>query len=246
MIVDQTTFRAALLNPEAERPTGLSDGNGQPAGRRFDVYRNNVTVSLSEALESAFPVIRKLVGAENFKVLARAFLHRHPPTSPLMMFYGAEMPGFLRDFEPTGKTGYLPDVARLELLIRESYHAADAEVADPNRLQELSPDALMETPITLAPSIRLLRSPWPVFSIWRFNMENGAPKPEMKVEDVLVARPDLDPAPYLLPPGGGAFVEALLAGKTFGAAIDAATEDFDLSATLGLLIETNAMTRIGG
>ena len=63
MSVTQTEFRSAILDPDVARPAGLVDGQGRAAGRRFDVYRNNVAVSLSEALETAFPVIAKLVGA---------------------------------------------------------------------------------------------------------------------------------------------------------------------------------------
>ncbi|MCV6593007.1 MAG: DNA-binding domain-containing protein [Silicimonas sp.] len=248
MIVDQTEFRSAILDPEAARPEGLTDGAGRPAGRRFDVYRNNVAVSLTEALETAFPVIRALVGEANFKLLAGAFLRAHPPASPLMMFYGDAMPEFLANFGPTQTMGYMPDVARLELMIRESYHAEDSTAVDPADLQALAPDALMASKIWLAPSLRLLRSDWPVFSIWRFNTEDGAPKPQMAAEDVLIARPDMDPAPHLLPPGGGAFIAALQSGDTFGAAFEAATnanDSFDLGKMLALLIETNSMTKIG-
>ncbi len=248
MIIDQTTFRAALLNPDAERPNGLSDGNGQAAGRRFDVYRNNVAVSLTEALETAFPVIAKLVGTQNFSVLAGAFLRQHPPSSPLMMFYGAEMPEFLSTFGPTQSTGYLPDVARLELALRQSYHAADATPLDPSVLQSTPPEQLMASVVTLAPSLRLVRSNWPIHAIWRFNMEDGAPKPEMAAESVVVLRPDLDPEPHLLPEGGGAFLQSLLDNQTFGAALEAATSEtaeFDLPTLLALLISAGALIKIG-
>ena len=247
MTLDQTTFHAALLSPEVPRPAGLSDGDGRPAGRRFDVYRNNVAVSLTEALETAFPAVAKLVGAANFKLLAGAFLRQHPPTSPLMMFYGSELPGYLTSFEPTKSRGYLPDVARLELALRESYHAADAAPIDPSELQALAPDVLMASPLTLAPSVRLIRSDWPVHAIWRFNMDNG-PKPAAVAEDTLVLRADMDPDPVLLPAGGGAFVAALFAGTPMGRAIEAATteaDDFDLSQILALLISAIAITAFG-
>ena len=248
MIVDQTEFRAAVLDPDVSRPTGLRDGQDQPAGRRFDVYRNNVAVSLTEALETAFPVLRKLVGDTNFKVLAAAFLRQHPPSSPLMMFYGAEMPVFLQTFEPTKSTGYLPDVARLEVALRESYHAKDATPIDPTALQHLAPDQLMGAHLSLSPSLRLIRSQWPLYALWAFNMIEGAPKPQMQAQDVLVMRPGMDPEPHLLPVGAAPFVSALQAEQTLGTALEAATAetpDFDLSATLTLLISTGALTTIG-
>ncbi len=249
MTVDQAAFREALLDPEAARPDGLSDGRGRPAGRRFDVYRNNVAVSLTEALEVGFPVIRRLVGPDNFKLLASAYLRRHPPRSPLMMRFGVDMPSFLAEFGPVRQTGYLPDVARLELAIRDSYHSADADPIDPAALEALPPEALVGSRVKLAPSLRAVRSPWPILSIWRFNVEEGAKRPEMSPEDVLVTRPDLDPLPKLLTPGGAEFVNALLTGATFGDAMDSASEasrDFDLPAVLTLLVETEAIVQIGG
>lgn len=248
MNVDQSAFREAILSPEMARPEGLSDGTGQAAGRRFDVYRNNVAVSLTEALETAFPVIAKLVGAQNFKLLAGAFLRQHPPSSPLMMFYGAEMPAFVAEFPPTANLGYLPDVARIEIALRESYHAADAPAMPAERLQSLPPEALMAARLEFAPSVRLIRSDWPAYAVWRFNSEDNAPKPQMVAEDTLITRAEFDPRPHLLPPGGGSFVAALMAGQTFGAAIEAATtasQDFDLSAVLALLITENTLTNIG-
>lgn len=247
MTVRQTDFCEALLTPEAACPKGLIDGDGQPAGRRFEVYRNNVVVSLTEALETAFPAIRKLVGEANFKLLAGAFLRMHPPLSPIMMFYGAKMPAFLATFKPTQSIGYLSDVARLELALIECYHAADAEPIDPMMLKNVAPDVLMTSRLTLAPSFRLIRSPWPIHAIWRFNMDNG-PKPTSVAEDIAVLRADMDPEPVLLPPGGGTFLEAVLEGVPLGAAFEKAAsevESFDLSQILAILIGANAITDLG-
>ncbi|MBT8459768.1 MAG: DUF2063 domain-containing protein [Boseongicola sp.] len=245
MNVDQTTFRQALLDPDAPRPDGLADGQGREAGRRFDVYRNNVTVALGDALETAFPTVAKLVGAQNFKLLAAAYLRQHPPKSPLMMFYGEDMPAFLATFQPTSTIGYLPDIARLELAMRHSYHAADARAFDPAVLQSIPPEKLMASVVTLAPATRLIRSRWPIHAIWAFNNQPEAPKPIMASEDTLILRAELDPVPHLLPKGGGAFVEALLDGESLGTAIERATienEAFDLSEMLALLITNNALT----
>ncbi len=248
MKVDQTSFRAALLDADADRPAGLIDGAGAPAGRRFDVYRNNVAVSLTEALETAFPVVVKLVGAQNFKLLAGAFLRAHPPESPLMMFYGEAMPGFLESFAPTSGIGYLPDIARLELALRQSYHAADADPVDPSVIAALSPEDLMAMRVGLAPSLRLVPSRWPIHAIWTFNTVDGAPKPAMAAEDVAVFRVDYDPEPALLPPGGSDFLRALMTGETFGTALDkasAAVDTFDLTSLLALLLSKGAIIRIG-
>lgn len=247
MIVDQTDFRRAILDPKIERPDGLSDGNGQAAGRRFDVYRNNVAVSLAEALETAFPTIAKLVGTQNFNVLAGIFLRQHPPSSPLMMFYGQEMPGFLENFEPAKALGYLPDIARLEVAMRESYHAADHTAVDPKAF-EIAPDMLMASKLEFAASLRLIRSRFPIHGIWRFNHIEGAPKPANAPEDVVILRVEMDPEPHVLPAGGGAFIAALLDEKTLGGAHEAAsteTPDFDLAQTLSILIGAGAITTIG-
>ena len=243
----QSEFTRAILDPGLPAPAGLTNPDGVAATKRFDVYRNNVAVSLIDALETAFPVIRKLVSEANFKMLAGVYLRRHPPTNPLMMFYGDAMPEFLVGFEPVQKLGYLPDVARLELALRRSYHAADTTAIAPETLQAMPADRLMAARLAFAPSMQLLRSSWPIHGLWRFNMEDGAPKPEPCGENVLLTRPQFDPQLTTLAPGGGTFVAALIDGARFGEALDGATAqvpEFDLTTTLGVLIAGAAIIRL--
>lgn len=248
MKASQDQLAAALLDPSAPRPSGLSDKQGRAAGKRFDVYRNNVTVSLVKALDASFPVTRKLVGSENFTLLARAYARARPPVSPLMMFYGHDMPGFLERFEPVQAIRYLPDIARLEIALRESYHAADAAPISPDRIALVPPEHMTEITLQLVPSARLVRSAWPIHDIWMFNQSARAPKPAMAAQDVLVLRPDYDPEPVLLPPAGGTFVDGLRRGLTLGAALEAATaqyDAFDLTGSLTLLISKGAILDLG-
>lgn len=242
----QTEFRTALLDPSQSAPAGLVDPQGRPATKRFDVYRNNVAVSLTDALETAFPVIHKLLGTDFFRAMAGVYLRAHPPASPLMMFYGAEMPAFLQGFEPVSHLLYLPDVARLELALRQSYHAADSTAVAPDAIGALDPEALMQTRFTLAPALRVVTSDWPILALWQFNMAGG-PKPQMAAQDVLIFRPGFDPDMMLLPIGAAVFIAALRGGDRLGDAFELTTgahPEFDLAATLGVLLQTSALTSL--
>jgi hypothetical protein len=140
--------------------------------------------------------------------------------------------------------GYLADVARLELALRSSYHAADATAIAPLELQSVSPDALLKARLSFAPAVRLVRSDWPIFDIWRYNAKVDAPKPSAVAQDILITRPEFDPTPHLLTPGGAIWIETIQQGNTFGASFDAATDsfpDFDLATVLSILIAGGAI-----
>ena len=216
---------------------------GQPATRRFAIYRNNVAVSLTEALQAAFPVVQKLVGEAFFTAMAGEFLRGHPPQGRIMMLYGDAFPGFLASFPPVAHLAYLPDVARLEQAMRESYHAADASPIAPETLSSIDEGVLLGSRLTLAPAVRLIRSLWPIHAIWRANTQGGPPV-QPAAEDVLLLRPDFDPTPHLLPTGGAEFIAALLAGAPLAGALSAAGPDLDLPAVLTLLLNGGAITGV--
>jgi len=236
-----TPFAPALLDPSLAIPPGLSDARGGPAERRFAVYRNNVVVSLIDAMETGFPVIVKLVGEEFFRAMAGVFVRAHPPTSPVLARYGIDFPQFLENFEPVAHLPYLADVARLEFALREAYHAADAAPVAPGALAH---SRLMEARLRLAPATRVVASPYPIHAIWRANTEAGAPPAKGGAETVLVTRPDWDPWPRPIPPAAARMILALLAGLPFAAALEAAGAEIDLAATLTLLLDTKSITAI--
>lgn len=246
--MNQGQFAAALLDPGALVPNGVIDHRGRPAPKRFAVYRNTVAGSLTQVLEAGFPTVRKLVGEEFFAAMALVFLRAHPPTSRVLMLYGDRMPGFLEQFSPVAHLAYLPDAARLDQAMRESYHAADSTPLPEAEFQRLLGQDIAGLRLRLAPSLRLIPSGWPVVSIWAANHEGG-PAPTQQSEDALVLRPDFDPRPHRLPPGGAVFLAGLMQGLTLGDSLDLAGEelvggDMNLAAVLGLLISGRAIVGV--
>ena len=232
----QDAFADALLDPAKPAPPGLIRPDGQAPGRRFDIYRNNVVVSLTEALAEAFPVVKALVGDEFFDAVAGVYVRAQPPSSPRIMFYGEGFAPFLERFEPVKGLPYLPDVARLEHVRRLAYHAADEPAADPSMLGGLDEAALTGARLALQAACHVVRSAHPVHAIWRYNATGDKSPVEPAAEDALVSRPADEVLVQLLPPGGAAFLLALMAGEPLGPAAERAAADapeFDLGASLG-------------
>lgn len=239
MITTQSDFRAALLDPASAPPKGLTNPDGVQATKRFDVYRNNVAVSLTDALEAAFPVVAKLVGDDFFRAMAGVYLRAYPPKSPVMMFYGDEMPDFLAGFGPAQSVPYLPDVARLELALRHSYHAADAAPIAPDALAQIAPDDLPNVVFGFAPSVRLIASRYPLQSIWVANTSGG--EVAKTAQPALIARPEFDPTVDALNQDQALVTQALISGEPLGQALRHGGAGFDFGALLGRLLSRNAL-----
>jgi hypothetical protein len=247
MMTTQNQFRAAVFDPDLAVPSTLLDGLDRPAGKRFNVYRNNVIVSLKDAMTDCFPVVAKLIGPQNFASLAGLYVRAHPPSDPRMMFYGAEFPALLESFEPLAHVRYLSDVARLEIAQRQSYHAADAPLLDPAIFATLPPEDLAKAKLKLAPAVVLVRSAWPILDIWHFNMTPDAPQPSAGAQDVLITRQEFDPHMHALPGGSADLIEDLQNQTPLGAAlekVEADYPDFNFPALLGFLIQNGALTAL--
>jgi hypothetical protein len=231
----QERFSKALLDPDMPVPPGIVDPDGRPAPKRFNVYRNNVVVSLADALEAAFPVVRQIVGDAFFRSMALIHARAHPPKDARMILYGEDFPVFLETFEPVSHLSYLPDVARLERARRESYHAEDHAPGGAEALAALPPEDLVAAKLVLHPSLRLVASEHPIFSIWRFNSTDDKSPITSPRETVLVARPHMDLTMNVISDGSAAFLQSLLNGQPLGVALETASaiqEGFDLSENL--------------
>lgn len=243
----QADFARALLRPELPIPSGLIGPDGLPSVKRFAVYRNNVVVGLIETLKAAYPVVHRLVGEEFFAAMARLYVLAEPPASPIMLDYGSGFPTFIAGFEPAAVLPYLGDVARLERAWVEAYHATEATPLSPSVLSQLQPGDLPALRFALHPSVRIVRSAFPIVSIWQVNID-GVEDAQIDLdeggEDALIVRPEADVEVRRLPAGTAAFMEALQAGSLIVDALRqglSASPRFDLAGTLHGMIESGVI-----
>jgi len=215
----QAEFALAVRDPGRPVPDVLDAGAGRAHHPgRFNVYRNNHMVSLCEAIEAGFPVCSALVGEAFFLQLARAYVASHPPQSPVLIDYGDTFPDFVAAFAPADRVPFLSDVARLERLCAQSYHAADARALVADSLAQVPANALSGVRFSMHPSLRLMCSDWPVFSIWHAHQDCETAERLAAMtwsgEAGLVVRPGLAMEVMLVEPSVHRFIAALAAGAT--------------------------------
>jgi hypothetical protein len=242
-------FAPALLAPDLETPQMVAGPHGKAAAKRYNVYRNNVTVSLVDALGDTFSAVRRIVGEDFFRAMARIHVRQNPPASPLLFEYGRGLADFIDRFEHARSLPYLADVARIERAWLDAYHAADALPLDAAVLAAVPPDRLAGTVFVPHPAACLVRSRFPAVTIFAVNRGDG-PVGRLQTadpEDALITRPGMDVFVRRLPPGGAAFLSSLMAGVPLAAAVSTGLEEapeFDLAANIAGMVEAGVFSAI--
>jgi hypothetical protein len=242
-----SAFAAALVDPAAPPPAQTLGRRDRPDPSRFAVYRNNVAVGLTQALEARYPVTRRLVGDAFFRAMAGAYVAGHKPQSAVLILYGVDFPAFVSGFAPAAELPYLPDVAAFENAWMEAYHSAEAEPLSVTALADIAPERLESLRFVVHPAARWLSLATPAASIWAEHQGEGEPEaPDVWApEDALVTRPHADVLVRALPPGGYGLLAALGGGATLGeAAAPLLAAGDDPGAHLVGLIEAGAFSAL--
>lgn len=218
-----------LAPPQHSAATSLSASvalGGAPAEQRLAVYKNNVHSQLIDALAATFPAVERLVGEEFFRYAAREYVGIHPPHRPTLLGYGDRFPDFLGRFAPATTVPYLPDVARLELLYLEAYHAAEAQALSVEQFTSRLADRGDEAEFALHPSARLMQSRFPVSRIWEINRQadalHGKTTIPREAEHLLIIRPRAAVEVRRLSPGAHSALSLFVRGRALKDALAAA------------------------
>jgi hypothetical protein len=242
-------FASALIDPGSETPAVVTGPSGKTVVKRFNVYRNNVTASLIEALAAIYPTVQRITGVEFFRAMARFHIRATPPTSPLLFEYGRDFPEFIETYEHARAMPWLADTARVERAWLDAYHAADAEPLSAAMLGSVPPEHLADLVFAAHPATGIVRSGFSAVTIFAANRGEAPVHPiDASVpEDALITRPDHDVVVRRLRPGSAVFLTGLIAGQSLGEAaalaLDAAPT-FDIASGIAGMIEAGAFTAV--
>jgi hypothetical protein len=242
-------FALGLMDPSIAAPEDVVASPGKSVVKRYNVYRNNVTVSLIDALAAVYPAIQRITGVDFFRAMARFYIRAMPPTSPLLFEYGRDFPAFIESYEYAREMPWLADTARIERAWLDAYHAGDLPVLAAEALAEIDPASLAEIRFTPHPAARVVRSPYPAVAIFAMNRTDGPVSPlrSSEAEDALVTRPENEVLVSHLPAGGASFLIHLLEDASLGEAVAAALQEapsFDIQANLAGMLSAGVFTGI--
>lgn len=189
---------------------------------RLGVYRNNSRQFFRTALALTFPVLQRRVGDDFFRQLATEYRAAHPSRSGDLHWVGAGFPSWLQVRLRDTEYAWLAELAELEWACEE---AAASAVEPPVALQSLAvlpPDRLDGVRVRLQPSLRLVASRWPVWSVWQANQREGAAPVDLSAGPehcACVGSHEVGVAVFRLEPEAYALLGELRNGASFAHAV---------------------------
>ena len=247
---DQTPhkiFGQALFDANLEIPEGIIGPDGRAAPVRFGVYRNNVIVSLIEALKDAYPSTLSILEEENFSRIARNYIAAYPPKSPMMQEFGNRFAHFVEEFEPLKSSPFLVDLASAERAWLVAFHAEDQPVVAPEQLGNVPPEIVMDVSFEKHAASWICASQFPLFDLYCRRDDAIADIDLTQSQNVLITRPQADVIVRHIGDGDCRFLEQIFAGNTLGEAIAAAMEleaEFDPANAIGILLESGCCSKL--
>ena len=240
--MDEAQRQQALLRALSGAGIDGLREQGERAARGLEAYRANAEAIAERALAAAFATGQAMVGAEDFRPLAREFWHAHPPLRGDLGEWGDAFAAWLQAHAALARWPYLADSARLDFALHCNERAADAAL-DTASLALLESTDPAQLTMRLMPGTALVSSAWPVASIHRAHQLDAEQAERafaalreaiaaQRGEDALVVRQGWRAGVVPLAPADARWTRSVLAGANLAHAFAQADEGFDFAAWL--------------
>jgi len=143
------------------RGTGAAD-----AATRMNVYAEGYALRLLEALETDYPGLKAIAGADEFEALGRAFIAEFPSTYRNLRWYGDRLAQFLLQAPAWSDRTELADMARFEWAMATSFDAPDAACLTRETLAGIAPAHWPHLIFVVHPAVQRVRLQSNVAAAW--------------------------------------------------------------------------------
>ncbi len=221
----QSALQACIVDPQRDRKQVRAWLQAGSVGGdiQLDIYANAYVMRLIEALRCNYPAICRALGDEDFAVMAKRYLERHPSAQASIRWFGDSLPVFLQDREPYSLVPVLSELASLEWAIRHTIDAADADRLTVESLLSVPAETWGGLQFDLHPSVTRLSLQWNAPRLWHAltddaeSVSSGTVAPARQAMHWLIYRkPDLVTGWHSLTGTEKAALDRLQQGATFG------------------------------
>jgi hypothetical protein len=143
---------------------------------RMQIYAEGYGLRLLEALQTDFPGLSAIAGAEAFDALGRAFIAAHPSSLRNLRWYGEGLSQFLESAPAWCGRPELAEMAGFEWAMASSFDALDAACLSRDALARIAPDSWPRLSFIVHPAVRRIELTTNVPAMWAAQ-SRGEPGP---------------------------------------------------------------------
>ena len=189
----QADFQAYLIDSTkgAAFKAQIIDDAKVGAIKRLSIYYDAYRFRIIEALATAYPKLKMLLGDDLFDSTARSYIDQFPSTYRNMRWVGGNMQTHLQHTLPQHPVA--AEMAQFEWALGLAFDAEDAPILTLQDLAAIAPEDWAALKFIFHPSLRVLPLQWNVLQIWNaLNIEETPPTVTKTGETCLIWRRGLN------------------------------------------------------
>lgn len=138
---------------------------------RLDIYAEAYFSRVLDSMKVDFPITAKLLDDVSFQKLVSDYLKQFPSQTTNISEIGRNFSEFVASYADLESANFLESLTKMEWLTIESFYADDSGFLDPSNLASLSDEDWENATFTVAPSVCLLESQWPLDLFWKLQFD---------------------------------------------------------------------------
>lgn len=162
----QSDFQAYLINNKIVAFTHqIVDDDKVGAKKRLSIYYDAYRLRIIEALATAYPKLKMLLGDSLFDETAREYIDKYPSTYRNLRWYGGSMREHLLYTLPQHLVA--AEMADFEWALSLAFDTEDVAELTLQDLGKYPPECWSNLSFKFQPAIQLIRTRWNIIPVWK-------------------------------------------------------------------------------